>query len=176
MAILNIPDLNQQITDAAYIRDFLSARNIWFDQWTIDVVISPEADQDAVLLAYQSVLEPYMKKNGYKTADVISINSQTPNYPALRDKFLSEHRHSEDEVRFFVDGTGCFWFNLDNGQDPVFNVLCEAGDLIAVPAHTRHWFDAGKENPHVKAIRMFSDQSGWVPQYTGSGVDQQYNP
>lgn len=175
MAILNIPDLNKQITDTEAIRAFLSTRNIWFDQWQTDVVVGPEATPEAVLLAYQSVLEPYMKKNGYKTADVISINDQTPNYAALREKFLSEHRHSEDEVRFFVAGQGYFWFNLEQGEDPVFNVLCEAGDLIAVPAHTRHWFDAGKENPNVKAIRIFSDQSGWVPLYTESGVDQKYN-
>jgi Uncharacterized conserved protein, contains double-stranded beta-helix domain len=27
----------------------------------------------------------------------------------------------------------------------------------------------------VKAIRLFIDQSGWVPEYTQSGVDDGYN-
>jgi 1,2-dihydroxy-3-keto-5-methylthiopentene dioxygenase len=63
---------------------------------------------------------------------------------------------------------------LDNGSDPIFNVLCEAGDLISVPAHTRHWFDAGQSDPFVKTIRMFVDQSGWVPHYTESGIDRIY--
>jgi 1,2-dihydroxy-3-keto-5-methylthiopentene dioxygenase len=114
-----------------------------------------------------------MEANGYKTADVISINSLTPNYDQIRAKFLSEHTHSEDEVRFFVDGEGHFWFNLGENE-PIFNVLCQAGDLISVPAGTKHWFDAGESNPFVKAIRIFIDTSGWVPEYTNSKIEQQY--
>jgi len=176
MAVLNIPDQNRQITDPAEIRSFLEARGVWFDQWEAGAPLAIDADQDTVLDAYKHVLEPFMQANGYHTADVININANTPNYEAVRHKFLSEHRHTEDEVRFFVDGKGFFWFNLDNGADPVFNVMCEAGDLISVPANTQHWFDAGKDNPHVKAIRIFIDQSGWVPHYTESGVDKRYNP
>jgi len=104
---------------------------------------------------------------------VININASTPNYEAVRAKFLAEHTHSEDEIRFFVDGKGLFWFNLENGE-PVFNLLCERGDLISVPEGTKHWFDAGAENPFVKAIRIFIDMSGWVPHYTESGVDKKY--
>jgi 1,2-dihydroxy-3-keto-5-methylthiopentene dioxygenase len=176
MAILNIPDRGIKIDNPQEIRTFLEARGIWFDQWEASEPLAETADQETVLAAYHHVLAPFMAKNGYQTADVININAHTPNYEAVRNKFLSEHRHTEDEVRFFVDGEGAFWFNLDNGTDPVFNVLCQAGDLISVPANTRHWFDAGKENPSVKAIRVFIDQSGWVPHYTESGVDRQYNP
>ncbi|NJO02084.1 MAG: cupin domain-containing protein [Bacteroidia bacterium] len=176
MAVLNIPDQNIQIKDPREIRNFLNQRGILYDQWEASVEFADDADQDTVLKAYEHALKPYMEQNGYLTADVININAQTPNYEAVRTKFLSEHIHTEDEVRFFVDGKGFFWFNLDNDQDPVFNVMCEAGDLISVPANTRHWFDAGQENPHVKAIRIFIDQSGWVPHYTESGVDARYNP
>jgi len=176
MAILNIPDQQFSTADVAEIRTFLNARGIWFDQWEAKEFLPENAHQDAVLNAYSHVLQPFMKKNGYQVADVININATTPNYEALRNKFLSEHRHTEDEVRFFVAGKGHFWFNLDNGSDPVFNVLCEAGDLISVPANTRHWFDAGQKDPAVKTIRMFIDQSGWVPHYTESGIDQRYQP
>ncbi|MDX2226135.1 MAG: cupin domain-containing protein [Verrucomicrobiae bacterium] len=174
MAILHFPDQNRQITDIPEIRRFLTDRNIWFDQWQASTPLPVEADQETVLAAYRHVLEPFMAQNGYKTADVINLNAHTPNYPAIRNKFLAEHRHTEDEVRFFVQGQGAFWFNLDNGSDPVFYVLCQAGDLISVPANTRHWFDAGAENPSVKAIRIFIDASGWVPHYTDSGIDRQY--
>jgi 1,2-dihydroxy-3-keto-5-methylthiopentene dioxygenase len=115
-----------------------------------------------------------MEKHGYKTADVINVNEETPNLPAIRQKFLKEHTHSEDEVRFFVDGQGYFWFNL-GGDEPIFNVLCERGDLISVPAGTRHWFDMGTP-AFVKAIRIFIDTSGWVPEYTESGINERYNP
>jgi 1,2-dihydroxy-3-keto-5-methylthiopentene dioxygenase len=174
MAVLNIPDRGFSSNDPQQIRTYLNECGIWFEQWEASEPLAVDADQDTVLAAYAHVLQPFMQKNGYQTADVININAHTPNYEAVRNKFLSEHRHTEDEVRFFVDGKGWFWFNLE-GHD-VFNVMCEAGDLISVPANTRHWFDAGKENPSVKSIRIFIDQSGWVPHYTKSGVDTQYNP
>jgi 1,2-dihydroxy-3-keto-5-methylthiopentene dioxygenase len=113
-----------------------------------------------------------MKSGGYETADVISINSSTENYAAIRAKFLAEHTHSEDEIRFFVDGQGLFWFHLEN--EDVFNLLCERGDLISVPAGTKHWFDAGEMDPFVKAIRIFIDMSGWVPEYTNSGKENEF--
>ncbi|HMQ48065.1 MAG TPA: cupin domain-containing protein [Saprospiraceae bacterium] len=174
MAVLNIPDKAYSSRDVETIRQFLQERGIWFDQWEADKPLPLDADQEMVLAAYDHVLRPFMQQNGYQTADVININAHTTNYEAVRNKFLSEHRHTEDEVRFFVDGKGYFWFNLEG--EAVFNVLCEAGDLISVPANTRHWFDAGKENPAVKAIRIFIDQSGWVPHYTESGIDKAYNP
>lgn len=172
MAILNIPDENKSINTATEIKKYLNARGIFFDQWSADKTLAETATQDEVLEAYSSALEPYMQSNGYEVADVININSQTENYGAIRAKFLQEHTHTEDEVRFFVEGEGLFWFNLDN--ETVFNVCCQAGDLISVPANTKHWFDAGEKNPSVKAIRIFIDTSGWVPHYTGSTIAEKY--
>jgi len=173
MAILFIPDHNISITEPNEIRNFLKERGVFFDQWEAQVVFEDTATQEEILGAYAHELKPYMQANGYQTADVISINKLTPNYAEIRAKFLSEHTHSEDEVRFFVDGAGYFWFNLEN-EEPVFNVLCQSGDLISVPAGTKHWFDAGETNPFVKAIRIFIDPSGWVPEYTHSKIEQRY--
>lgn len=173
MAILSIPEQNITIRDPKEIQAFFNARNLFFDQWSCDVVFEDTASQEEILDAYSKDLNPFMQKGGYLTADVISINSLTENYDAIRAKFLAEHTHSEDEIRFFVDGQGLFWFNLEN--EPVFNLLCEKGDLISVPAGTKHWFDAGATNPFVKAIRIFIDMSGWVPEYTNSTLEQKFS-
>ena len=173
MAFLTIPDKNTVLRNAADIKTYLNARGVIYEQWEAAVEFDDNADQDTILRAYAHKLQPYMESNGYQTADVINVHPETPNLEMLRNKFLTEHTHTEDEVRFFVDGEGMFWFNLENGED-VFCVTCEAGDLISVPANTKHWFDLGPKN-RVKAIRVFIDQSGWVPHYTGSGVDTKYN-
>jgi 1,2-dihydroxy-3-keto-5-methylthiopentene dioxygenase len=173
MAILSIPDKQQTITDVSAIRTFLNDRGVFFDQWTAGVAFADTATPDEILDAYAQDLKPFMEAGGYQTADVITINHLTENYEAIRAKFLAEHTHSEDEIRFFVDGEGLFWFNLE--KEPVFNLLCEKGDLISVPAGTKHWFDAGEKNPFVKAIRIFIDMSGWVPQYTESQVEQRFS-
>lgn len=174
MAILNIPDKGIQEKDPKKIKEFLNARGIWFDQWEASEQFAPDAGQDTIFNAYKHVLQPYMQQHGYGTADVINVSEKTENLPAIRAKFLKEHTHTEDEVRFFVDGQGYFWFNLENGE-PVFNVLCQRGDLISVPTNTKHWFDMGTP-AFVKAIRIFTDMSGWVPHYTESGLDERYNP
>lgn len=172
MAILSIPELQQTITDPVAIRTFFNDRGIFFDQWDASVVFSDTATPDEILNAYAGELKPFMEAGGYQTADVITINHLTENYDAIRAKFLAEHTHTEDEIRYFVDGEGLFWFNLED--QPVFNLLCEKGDLISVPAGTKHWFDAGESMPFVKAIRIFIDMSGWVPHYTASQEEQKF--
>jgi 1,2-dihydroxy-3-keto-5-methylthiopentene dioxygenase len=172
MAVLSIPDKNITISNPEEIRQFFNSRNLFFDQWSCDVQFDDSASQEEILKAYKNDLKPFMENGGYLTADVISINSLTENYEAIRAKFLAEHTHSEDEIRFFVDGKGLFWFNMEG--EPIFNLLCERGDLISVPAGTKHWFDAGESSPFVKAIRIFIDMTGWIPVYTESGVEQKY--
>jgi len=85
---------------------------------------------------------------------------------AAREKFLDEHTHDEDEIRFFVDGHGCFYLHLG---DEVHAVVCEAGDLMSVPTGTRHWFDMG-HTPDFCAIRFFQEENGWVAGFTGATI------
>ncbi len=173
MAVLTIPDLDITHTESATIKNYCNDRGIFFDQWTCAVEFSDTATPDEILAAYDEQLKPFMNAGGYQTADVITINHLTESYAAIRSKFLAEHTHSEDEIRFFVEGKGLFWFHLEN--QPIFNLLCEKGDLISVPAGTKHWFDAGEINPFVKAIRIFIDIQGWIPEYTGSKIEEKYS-
>jgi len=173
MATLRIPDKNMVLDDEQAIRLFLDERGIFYQRWPADAGLPNDATDTQVLAAYDQWLKPFMKKNGYQTADVIRVTPHTPNLPAIRGKFLREHTHSEDEVRFFVDGQGVFWFHKERIEDEVFALCCEQGDLISVPADTKHWFDLG-DHPHVCAIRIFTNQAGWVPQYTESGLEQRY--
>lgn len=172
MAVLSIPTENYSTSNLTEISEFFNSRGLYFDQWQCEVIFEDAASQEQILNAYSKDLSPFMENGGYQTADVISINSLTDNYEAIRAKFLAEHTHTEDEIRFFVDGQGLFWFNLD--KEPVFNLLCEKGDLISVPSGTKHWFDAGESDPFVKAIRIFIDMSGWVPHYTTSGIENEF--
>jgi len=112
-----------------------------------------------------------MADEGYQTVDVVSMAPDHPDKKAFRQKFLAEHTHSDDEVRFFVDGHGLFSLHLD---DDVYEILCEKGDLIGVPANTRHWFDMGP-NPRFVAIRLFNNPEGWVANFTGAGIADRFN-
>lgn len=173
MAKLFIPKTNETITDFAKIKSLLNGHGIMIEQWVANTPLADDADQETILAAYAHELKPFMDRTGFKTADVINVTPKTENLMAIREKFMKEHRHSDDEIRFFVDGEGIFWFHLDNEE--VLAVTCNAGDFMSVPKNFRHWFDL-HPNYFVKAIRIFSNIEGWVPHYTNSNVDQKYNP
>lgn len=170
MAVLNLCDKNETISDFNQIKEFLAEYKIDLAQWEASIPLKDDDDQETILKAYDHEIGPYMKSNGFTTADVISVNPQTENIEAIRQKFLSEHTHSEDEVRYFVDGEGTFYFNLG---DQVVSVLCQKGDFLAVPAGYKHWFDLAPKYT-VKAIRIFTNPEGWVANYTESGIDKKY--
>jgi 1,2-dihydroxy-3-keto-5-methylthiopentene dioxygenase len=141
-----------------------------FERWQSPVALPDDATPEAVLAAYKPHLDALMGTSGAGSADVIRLDPDNPNAPALRQKFISEHIHTEDEVRFFVRGSGSFIMHVDGR---IFDAHCAAGDLISVPANTKHWFDAG-EAPSFTALRVFTDTSGWVPHYTGDPVSERF--
>jgi 1,2-dihydroxy-3-keto-5-methylthiopentene dioxygenase len=172
MATLFNPKTNETITDFALIKKLLSDRGAMIEQWVASKTLQNNSSQDDILDAYIHELKPFMDKNGYATADVIHIHPQTENLMAIREKFIKEHTHSENEIRFFVNGRGLFWFHFDNEE--IFCLTCVRGDFISVPKNVRHWFDMAPDY-NVSAIRIFSNMEGWVPHYTQSEIHTQYN-
>ena len=157
-------------TDHANIAHELAEVGVRFEQWEANQAIAPGASQDEVIAAYRADIDRLMAEEGYQTVDVISLKSDHPDRATLRQKFLSEHTHSEDEVRFFVAGAGQFTLHLEG---KVYDILCEQGDLIGVPDGTRHWFDMS-ESPYFVAIRLFTNKEGWVAQFTGEDIADRF--
>ena len=157
-------------TDAKAIQDQLNAKGVRFERWQADRDLGANPSPETVIAAYQHAIDKLVAEKGYQSWDVISLRADNPQKEALREKFLNEHTHGEDEVRFFVEGAGLFCLHIG---DEVFQVLCEKNDLISVPAHTPHWFDMGSE-PNFTAIRIFDNPEGWIAQFTGDdmGSDQ----
>jgi len=141
-----------------------------FEQWEASQPVAPGASQEDVIGAYRNDIDRLMAEGGYQSVDVISLTPEHPDRAQLRQKFLSEHVHSEDEVRFFVAGSGQFTLHVDG---KVYDILCEAGDLIGVPDGTPHWFDMS-ESPYFVAIRLFTNKEGWVANFTGTDIARHF--
>ncbi len=156
--------------DSDQIQAELAARGIRFERWSALVELPAEADQDAILAAYGPEIARVQATGNYPTVDAIRLAPDHPDRASLRQKFLAEHTHSEDEVRFFVEGRGLFCLHL-GGE--VLQVLCERNVCIAVPGGTRHWFDMGPE-PQFCALRFFANPDGWVANFTGDGIAQNF--
>lgn len=148
----------------------LHAIGVRFERWQAGQPLVADADEEAVLAAYRPQIDALMAEYGFQAVDVVSLTPAHPDKDALRAKFLDEHTHADFEVRFFVQGQGMFYLHADG---KVYTVLCEAGDLISVPAGTAHWFDMGAE-PDFRCIRLFTTPEGWVAQFTGSDIAGRY--
>lgn len=155
--------------DGAEIAEALDAIGVRFERWpTRD--LPEDAQSDAILAAYAPEIDRLKREGRYQSVDVVGMLPDHPERATMRTKFLSEHTHAEDEVRFFVRGEGLFTLHADGR---VFNLLCTAGDLISVPAGIAHWFDMGAA-PRFTAIRLFANPDGWVAHFTGDPIADRF--
>ncbi len=159
-----------QTRDFDTIREVLAGLNARFSRWELKE-LTPEATQEEVLAKYRDEIDGVNAEHGYTLVDVVTLTrADTDEYreqaEVARSKFLNEHRHDDDEDRFFARGSGVFYLHADGKVHAVF---CEAGDLLSVPKDTTHWFDMGT-TPDYVSVRFFHDDDGWVGHFTGSDV------
>jgi 1,2-dihydroxy-3-keto-5-methylthiopentene dioxygenase len=157
-------------TDHGTIAERLGAIGVRFEQWQASAPLEPGASHEAVMSAYRNDIDRLVLEKGFRTVDVVSIAPDHPDREAMRKKFLDEHFHKEDEVRFFVAGSGLFTLHV---EDRVYEVLCEQGVLIGVPDSTKHWFDMGPA-PRFIAVRFFTEPDGGVGHFTGTDLAQKF--
>jgi 1,2-dihydroxy-3-keto-5-methylthiopentene dioxygenase len=158
--------------DENTIRESLAAKGVEYSRWPT-VELAGDASADDVLAAYADPIGKLAAEQGYVKIDVAALHpSPDPAWAdtaaGARQKFLAEHTHADDEVRFFAAGSGIFYLHLGT---EVYAVLGERGDLLSVPKGTTHWFDMGT-NPDFTAVRFFRDEDGWVGDFTGNPISE----
>ncbi|MGW4771887.1 1,2-dihydroxy-3-keto-5-methylthiopentene dioxygenase [Nocardia sp. NPDC004278] len=171
MADNNRDEVIVRTTERAEIAELLAPFDIHLEQWPTRG-LAADATQDEIFAAYRGEIDDVCAAGGYRLVDVVRMVPDPENAEwrtraaGARTKFLDEHRHAEHEVRFFVEGRGCFYLHLG---DKVYAVVCVEGDLISVPAGTTHWFDMGA-TPQFCAIRFFEQEDGWIGDFTGDPI------
>ncbi|MBF2025585.1 MAG: cupin domain-containing protein [Oscillatoriales cyanobacterium C42_A2020_001] len=165
------------LTDADAIADELAPLNIQLNQWTLgdnpalqNLLVQEqlhEIEKAQVLAALEHYFEQLQQTGNYASRDLIVLHPQVPNLAELLAKFDRPHTHSDDEVRYILDGEGVFGFIRPDGSQIELTVT--ATDYINVPAGTEHWFYLTPQR-RIKAIRYFSGTEGWVPRYTETAI------
>lgn len=130
--------------------DYLAHHGVTYEAFATDPAV------------YQAPLDALKAKNGYIQQDIVELSPQTPGLDAICAKFIEEHTHSDDEVRFVLEGEGVF--DIRDDADRWMRVTVEAGDLIVVPAGRNHRFLL-TEAKQIRCVRLFQDAAGWVPNY-----------
>jgi 1,2-dihydroxy-3-keto-5-methylthiopentene dioxygenase len=156
--------------DGEAIARELEKIGVTFERWRAARPIEPGASPEEVMDAYRADIDRLVAERGFRSVDVVSIAPDNPKREEMRAKFLDEHFHKEDEVRFFVAGSGLFTLHVGG---KVYEIQCTQGDLIAVPDSTHHWFDMGPE-PSFVAIRFFTEPDGWVGHFTGTDIARRF--
>lgn len=111
---------------------------------------------------YQATLDELKAQRGYVEQDIVELSPKTENLDAICAKFVDEHLHDEDEVRFVLSGAGIF--DIRSRDDRWMRVEVETGDLIVVPQKRYHRFML-TDAKAIRCVRLFKDASGWVPHY-----------
>ena len=114
--------------------------------------------------AFQGPIDSLKERGGYVHQDEVQLSPDTPNLDAICDKFKDEHLHTEDEVRFVLDGAGMF--DIRSTEDRWMRVTVEPGDLIVVPKDRYHRFFL-TDAKAIRCVRLFQDKAGWEPHYRG---------
>jgi len=157
------------ITVNEEVRDFLRKHNITYDHWEVpasaDSLIQKESlgdlEKEELLMKVNNRFEHLQQTQGYKTRDLIVLHPAVEGLDGMLSKFDKVHYHTDDEVRYILDGSGYFGFVTDSEK---FLVHVGKSDFISVPKNTNHWFSLD-EKKRIKAVRYFTDMAGWVPNY-----------
>ncbi len=163
----------ETLAETGSIHAFLDTHRISFARWEIPENIQKlcehptldDAQKEQVLAAFEPQLTRLAKEHGYVSSDMVCLHPELPGLDAALANFDLEHFHTDDEVRFIVDGSGVFGFVGDSGRR--FLIEVHAGDYIVIPANAWHWFYL-LEDKTIKALRIFKDTSGWTPIYRGT--------
>ena len=136
-----------------------------------DSAVAPEALAKRGVLSWSvpadeaaraALIDRVKREHGYVDLDFVELKPDMPNLGEICAKFDKEHYHTEDEVRFVVDGEGIF--DVRDDADDWIRIEVSAGDMIVIPARTYHRFYL-TEAKNIRCMRLFANHDGWAPLY-----------
>ncbi|XP_076359893.1 acireductone dioxygenase 1 isoform X2 [Tachypleus tridentatus] len=111
-------------------------------------------------------LEKLKKIKGYNYEDWVHLSpDKLSDYEEKLKMFYKEHLHSDEEVRFFLDGSG--YFDVRDKDDKWVRIQSEKGDLLILPAGIYHRFTLDTNN-YAKVIRLFAGEPCWKAHFRPS--------
>jgi len=109
------------------------------------------------------------KQRGYTYSDIVTVHpDHLPNYEEKIKHFFAEHIHTDDEIRYFLEGSG--YFDVRGHNDEWIRIHCKPTDIITLPTGIYHRY-APDENHYAKVMRLFIGDPVWTPHNRGISTD-----
>ncbi|TGN20150.1 cupin domain-containing protein [Leptospira idonii] len=160
---------NEVIKENDKVKQFLTGKGIVYESFSAPDALDPilnqkslnDAEKEELLSGLEYRFQELKDKFGYKARDLVVLHDEVPGIKDVLAKFDKLHIHTDEEVRYIIDGSGVFGFIIGGEK---FEVHVAKGDFISIPENTNHWFTLD-EAFRIKAVRYFKDNSGWTPVY-----------
>tara|TARA_R110001592_G_scaffold6853_4_gene37830 strand:- start:1512 stop:2087 length:576 start_codon:yes stop_codon:yes gene_type:complete len=141
----------------------LSEVGVCIERWSVlsHLPSAPILDDD-VYNYYKEEINRVKVKYGYSQVDFATMRPNDAFSISVRGRYLSEHTHEEDEVRFFLSGKVLIYLNINH---KIHILECTKGDFVIIPAGVKHWMDIGPK-PDFSVIRWFNSKKAFINHFT----------
>jgi 1,2-dihydroxy-3-keto-5-methylthiopentene dioxygenase len=114
-------------------------------------------------------LNAIRKERGYNYSDICTVDPEhLPNFEEKVKSFFTEHIHTDEEIRYFLEGSG--YFDVRGHNDEWIRIHCMTGDLIILPAGIYHRFSTD-DKKYAQVQRLFVGEPVWTPYNRDGNTD-----